>query len=196
MFRKFELTFTPATGEYVKSQYKSAKNIVEYGAGGSTIMAAQLGKTIITTESSSSWLIELMGAYKEMGLKGDIIPIFADIGTTKELGYPDDEKRARHWPAYAIKAWRYCREHHVNPDLVLIDGRFRVSCFMTSCIFTKSRVKILFDDFQDRKHYHVVKHIAEPIEIIDERLAVFDIKPGMIDPAFMLDNIRYFLDPA
>jgi hypothetical protein len=196
MFKKFNLTFTPETAKYVKYEYKRANTILEYGAGGSTLMAAQLGKYIISTESSAEWMLELMGAYKESNLKGDIIPIHADIGLTKKLGYPVDESRAVSWPDYATKAWRYCAEHEMNPNLILIDGRFRVSCFLASCVFVKQRTKILFDDFQDRPHYHIVKKIAEPVKIVDERLAVFDIQPGQIDPVFLLNNIKYFSDPS
>ncbi len=192
MFRNFELTFTPKTSEFVKSQYNQATTILEYGAGGSTLLAAELGKNIISTESSSEWMIELMGAYKELNYSGNIIPIYSDIGPTKSLGYPKDSSKWRNWPNYATRAWHYCKEHNIDPDLVLVDGRFRVSCFLASCIHIRKPTRILFDDFVDRPHYHLVKEIATQSETIDNRLAVFDVEPGGIDPEWMLDNIQYF----
>lgn len=196
MFQQFNLTFTPVTSKYVQSRYKKATTIVEYGSGGSTILAAKEGKTIISTESSSEWMIELMGAYKEQDLPGDIIPIYVDIGETKKFGYPVDNSQVKSYPNYAKKAWRYCSEHKIHPDLVLVDGRFRVACFIASCISIKKPCTILFDDFVDRKHYHIVKKIVEPVDIIDERMAVFDIKPNMVSTKFLLDQMNYFLAPA
>ena len=147
MFRNFDLTFTPEVAEYVKMEYGKANDILEYGSGGSTMYAASQGKRIITTESSATWLVELMGAFQEKKLSGNIIPLWCDIGETKEFGYPVDQSKWDNWPSYPLKAWRYCAEHNIKPDLVLVDGRFRVASFITSCVRTKVPVRILFDDF-------------------------------------------------
>ena len=44
-----------------------------------------------------------------------------------------------------------------TPKLVLIDGRFRVCCFLTSLKFAEEGTKILFDDYTNRPHYHFVE---------------------------------------
>ena len=62
MFKEFQLTFPKPVADFVRSQYSSSKCILEYGSGGSTVFAASQGKTIITTESSAQWLIELVGS--------------------------------------------------------------------------------------------------------------------------------------
>lgn len=195
MFKNFKLTFSEKVTLFVKQEYQQASNILEYGSGGSTILAASKGKTVVSTESSAPWLIELMGSYKERKLPGDIIPIFCDIGETKAWGHPKDETRWKSWPAYPINAWKYCLDNKINPDLVLIDGRFRVACFIASCINTTTPMRILFDDFVERPHYHIVKSIVEPSQIIDNHLAVFDIKPGMVSSKFLLDNLHFFHNP-
>lgn len=196
MFRKFEVYFTKECAEYVRQEYTSANNIVEYGSGGSTLIAAELGKTVITTESSAAWLVEVMGAYKENKLQGHIIPIYADIGPTGNFGHPKDETNWKNWPTYATKAWKYCSEHQLDADLVLIDGRYRVACFIASCINTKTSVKVLFDDYVDRPNYHIVEKLSKPNEIIDNRMAVFQIEPNMIAAEFILENIGCFYNPA
>ena len=44
---------------------------------------------------------------------------------------------------------------------MLIDGRFRVCCFLTSLKFAKEGTKIIFDDYTTRRHYHIVEeHVS------------------------------------
>ncbi|WP_395341561.1 hypothetical protein PN836_019545 [Ningiella sp. W23] len=196
MFRNFQLTLTPECGEFVKKEYKKAKLIVEYGSGGSTFLAAALsGKKVLSVESDIKWLMELMSAYKEQDLKGDIVPLWADIGETKEFGYPADESKYKDWPNYAKLPFLFCREHKLSPDLALIDGRFRVACFLACCAYTKTNMKILFDDYAVRKRYHVVERICKPSAIIGDRMAVFDIKPKMVNSDFLADHYHYFYRP-
>lgn len=195
MFKDFELTFSEECCQYIRQVYPKHQLILEYGAGGSTLLAAEAGSTVITTETDPKWLIELMGAYKERHLPGDIIPIWADIGNTKAWGYPVDEQCVKQWPDYPQKPWHYCHEHHLTPDLILIDGRFRVASFLTACANVTKATTLLFDDFVEREHYHIVKTLFEPSKIIGERMAVFKIRPKKISSQFLLNNIQYFLDP-
>ena len=51
-----------------------------------------------------------------------------------------------------------------KPELVLIDGRFRVACFLFSLINGSPGTKIIFDDYVNRPHYHVVEEFIKPIE--------------------------------
>jgi hypothetical protein len=47
------------------------------------------------------------------------------------------------------------------PDLVLIDGRFRVCCALTTLLKLKDRkFKLLFDDYMDRPHYNSVERFS------------------------------------
>ncbi|WP_429127332.1 hypothetical protein [Aeromonas media] len=195
MFKAFELTFSPPCAEYIERTYAKHEVILEYGSGGSTLLAAKRGKQVITTETDPRWLLELMGAYREQKLPGDIIPIWSDIGETKEWGYPIDESQFKHWPDYSQRPWRYCHEHQLKPDLILIDGRFRVASFLTTCINVSKTTTVLFDDFVEREHYHFVKQLFEPVQIIGERMAVFKVRPKKVSSHLLLENMHYFLDP-
>ena len=62
-----------------------------------------------------------------------------------------------------------------KPDFVLIDGRFRVASFLTSIKFCDDGCKIIFDDYANRPHYHVVEEIIKPIKIFGNQ-ALFEIK--------------------
>jgi len=51
-----ELTFIPEVGALVRKHYEGADVILEYGSGGSTVMASEMpGKTIYSVESSRVW---------------------------------------------------------------------------------------------------------------------------------------------
>jgi hypothetical protein len=41
-------------------------------------------------------------------------------------------------------------------DLILIDGRFRVACCLKTFSVTNDNCLIIFDDFLNRKDYHIV----------------------------------------
>ena len=190
----FDLTFSVDCAEFVKQKYREARVILEYGSGGSTLIAGYYQKTIITVESDRDWLNALVAHAKDVKLDSTITPLWVDIGETENWGYPDNELHWRNWYNYPTQPWVNCHEQGVYPDLVLIDGRFRVASFFSSCIHTKKPLTILFDDFIDRPHYHRVKQIVKPHEIIDNRMAVFHVQPGLISADFLLSNLHFFYD--
>jgi hypothetical protein len=49
-----------------------------------------------------------------------------------------------------------------KPDVVLIDGRFRVCGFLTSLMYANAGTIIIFDDYVCRPHYHIVEEFLEP----------------------------------
>ena len=194
MFKNFDLTFPPECVDVVKEAYNKANIILEYGSGGSTFLAAESGKTIISVESSCEWMMELVSSLGEKKLLNKVMPLWIDIGPTRAWGHPANSSKKENWQLYSRKPWQYCQNKDIHPDTVLIDGRFRVSCFLASCYYTKKPITILFDDFVDREKYHVVKELFEPAETYD-RLAVFHVKPNMIDHDFLSKNKHYFYNP-
>ena len=48
------------------------------------------------------------------------------------------------------------KEEQKNIDLVLIDGRFRIACCLKCFDIINSDCMIAFDDFLNRKNYHIV----------------------------------------
>jgi hypothetical protein len=194
MFKNYAMTFTQACNNYVQKQYKKADIIVEYGSGGSTLLGAKLGKYVVSVESSSSWLLGVLGAAVEQNLPGKIVPIWTDIGVTKEWGFPVDESNWKNWSDYPRLPWQYCKQHNLSPDVVLIDGRFRLACFLSACVSVTKETLILFDDYEDRKYYHVAEQLFPKIEVIDNRMAVFKVVPNKVSSQFLLDYLHYFSD--
>lgn len=194
MFRDFPMTFTSPCRSYVQEVYAGSSLIVEYGTGGSTCYAAQMGKTVLAVESSLHWLMELTASCAERNYPGRVVPLWADIGGTKEWGYPVDESGVKRWHRYSTIPWLYCEEHGESPDTVLIDGRFRVACFIATCLAIKRPTRVLFDDFVGRPHYHDVLKIVPEVDYVGDRLAVFNVQPGCVTPDWLLNNLGRFHD--
>ena len=195
MSRDFEFYVFGRSGDVARDSFLAADLILEYGSGGSTLFAAEHGKTILTVESDPKWLGDLMAACQARSLPGSVTALLAEIGDTADWGYPENEARWREWPEYALLPWRTCEKGELQPDLVFIDGRFRVACFIAACVFCKRPTRLLFDDFGEREHYHIVRDLFEPVEIIENRLAVFEIVPGRVSSRFLLENYRYLFAP-
>src|SRR5208283_3476786 len=96
---------------------------------------------------------------------------------TATWGDPKDSSARDKWPSYHNKIW-------TNPaasdaDLYLVDGRFRVACFMQIVLNCEPDALIVFHDFAGRKNYHVVREVAREIAI-GEELSVFQPRKGKI----------------
>jgi len=57
---------------------------------------------------------------------------------------------------------------------VLVDGRFRVACFLASILSITEDTTIFFDDYVDRDYYHVVEEIIKPNRFCG-RQAIFEV---------------------
>lgn len=147
---------------------------LEYGAGGSTVLANALGVPVsISVESDSAWLDVLR---REMAVTPPAERVFlhADIGPTGEWGHPVNEDMWRSWHNYPLMGWKECAAHFLSPDLVLIDGRFRMACFYAAMIFARPGTIILFDDYADRPFYHGLERHLRPAALHD-RMAEFEV---------------------
>ncbi|MHB0920347.1 MAG: hypothetical protein ACYC22_05240 [Thiomonas delicata] len=136
---------------------------LEYGAGGSTILAAKMAvRKIYSVESDAFYLkkigMKLANDYHFSGFS----PCFVDIGPTKEWGMPINISCASRWPAYCMAGWGEMKAAQCTPDLILVDGRFRVASFLASLIHAKEGVPILFDDYFDRSYSSVVERYIKP----------------------------------
>ena len=131
-----------------------ATNYLEYGSGGSTVFASKFKniKKIKSIESDSKWASKIQKETKtEMN--------YIKLGKTGECGTPIDLSTKHLWPTYS---------QHYSPefDIVLIDGRFRVACFLDICL-KKGNPTILFHDFLNRSEYHIILQFCQVIESVD-----------------------------
>lgn len=170
------LTFPADVAEAVRAAYAIAACILEYGSGGSTVLAAEMaGKTIYSVESDKDWADNL-GAYLSGAASVRSMPhlIHVDVGTTIKWGRPAGDQKWRNYHRYPLGVWQGRDFRH--PDTVLIDGRFRPACFFTCAMMATRPMTVLFDDYTDRPHYHGVEALFRPVKTIG-RMAVFHTGP-------------------
>ena len=149
------------SNDYFKRLLKTSKSYLEYGSGSSTLLAKKLNKKFISIETDKSF-------YSFLKDKGINQVIYSDIGPTKYYSFPI-------LPPYIIKKRVKKYAHQINsmsknlkffPDLILIDGRFRVYVaiqvilFCIKNIYYKKTI-IIIDDFKFRKEYHILKKLIK-----------------------------------
>lgn len=174
-----ELTLPPAEAEAVRAAYGRAETILEYGSGGSTVLAGDMtGKQVFSVESDAGWAEMMRSWFKANPPQSQVSVIHADIGPTVDWGHPVDDSKWKRFARYPLGIWESGRMG--QPDVVLVDGRFRMGCALATAFHTQKTIPLLFDDYKRRTHYHAIEEvIGVPKEIIG-RMARFEIAPTML----------------
>src|SRR5690606_8388298 len=185
----------PACIRAIEQALESTHAYLEFGTGGSTNLAANFPHlSVVSIGSDWNVLRTIKLLIAEKGAEERVALLFADLGPTGENGFPLDEAAFHGWHRYALSPWLHCTARGLSPDLVLIDGRFRRACLLASMIFSAPGTRILFDDYFDRPHYHMVEKHLKPMQGI-ERMAEF-IRPDMVEPtALWVDLMEAATDP-
>lgn len=149
----------PSGRKMLGEHLKTARIFLEYGSGGSSVMASATSVSRIYSVDSDKVFLEAVEAkIMSTGVTaGRYIPIHADIGPTGDWGVPLDRTTAGKWPSYVNRPWQVMGKAGDAPDLILIDGRFRAASFLLSYLLAPEGCVILFDDYFDRPSYHVVE---------------------------------------
>jgi protein O-GlcNAc transferase len=172
------LGFPDAEADAVRAAYAEAGSILEYGSGSSTVHAARLeGKVIHAVESDPRWAASLRDYLQQIKPRSMPVVHWADIGPVGKWGRPYGTAHWERFKSYPLSVWDL--PAFVAPDVVLVDGRFRVACFLTAAFRTVKPIQILFDDYTGRPEYHVVEKLY-PAERIG-RMARFRIEPDPQD---------------
>jgi len=170
------MTMTKNELEVLHKYMDSCSQYLEFGSGESTVYAASLSSItrIDSVESSKAFVDEDLkcnGAISDALASGKLLFHFIDIGETCKWGRPVNNAKRHLWPNYSLSVYSHKSDH----DLVLIDGRFRVSCTLSSLLNTPERCIIMIHDFWNREEYHLVLRYLDVLETADT-LAVFSKK--------------------
>ena len=201
----FQLTLDPPTADWLTSCYRDLSGVIlEYGSGGSSVLALKSNRNnqLYSCETDSLWLARLSTFLTEEGLSDRFHPLHADVGSTKEWGYPDftqegfTHDRGTQFLMSAWKPWSVLRAKKVNPQFILIDGRWRVPSFLAAVVNCQAPVEVLFDDYLERKQYHVVESIQAPVRMIG-RAALFEVEPKKYSAQeFLSEYLPLFMQPG
>lgn len=119
-----------------------------------------------------------------------------DIGSRrKRWGYPDGRDRVAHWHEYPFGVWDALSATGLTPDLILVDGRFRVACILASLVRAAPGTRLLVDDYGDRKEwYGAVERYMQPERLVGG-MAVFKLPDALDLRAIAFDLARFSVDP-
>jgi hypothetical protein len=165
-----EPSFDQPTRRIFQERIVKCQNYLEFGSGGSTIVAAR--HQVVTTSVEND---RFYAASVKRGLPEGSRVCFIDpkIGLNGAWGNPI---RPKPWKGrkYISAPWTSLTEF---PDLILIDGRYRVACALECARQAHERAavsEILFDDYGQRPYYHWVEGILGKPQM-HGRSAVFPI---------------------
>lgn len=139
---------------------------LEFGAGGSTLMAVEAGVSCDSVEASARWIggmVEhpaIAAAVEDKRLRFH----FADIGRVTAWSMPHPRTPIAAWANYYLQVWDVI---DATPDLVLVDGRFRPAC-LTCALMAAPDALVLMHDYDlnipNRQGYERVTEVADLVE--------------------------------
>lgn len=174
----------------LKRCYARAGVILEYGSGGSTMLAARMpGKLVISVESDWKWAVYVQNRIDTANCPSTAILHHVDIGPTGPWGLPVDGSSWRRFCHYPLEIWD--QPFFRAPDTALVDGRFRTACLMAIAMRTRKPVTVLFDDYGARPSYHSVERLLGRPAMAG-LLARFELEPDMVSREDMPQVVAEF----
>lgn len=181
--------FDEATTAWFRDRLPHCSAYLEFGSGGSTVLAGQLGIPTVSVEGDRFYAKAVRSA---LPASHKVTILTPDMGFTGEWGMPlrsSGEKGMKYLSA------PFDHRGDKFPDLILIDGRYRVACALEiarQANLEETTSTLLFDDYINRFQYHAIEQfLGSPFMV--GRSAIFDVGARIIDLAVVE---RYSVDPS
>jgi hypothetical protein len=182
------------------------RNYLEFGLGGSTLAAIRAGfAQVVAVDTSLEWVAAARG-HAEVAPRianGSATLIHADIGPTRSWGFPASRERLDQWPDYIRAPWAEWSRRGALPDLVYVDGRFRVACCLSVALVMgggpapdRSGPRLLLHDVtEERPDYQRVFAFFDVVEQVNS-LYLLQLKPRQDRAALVARLLDQQFDPA
>ena len=175
-----------------KKIVREAKVYGEYGCGDSTIWTLEnTSAKIISVDTSIKYINKVRDMINKNSLRMNIH--YSNLGEVGDWGRPISYVKHNHFNDYTNYIW----EQAEKPSVILIDGRFRVCCFLTTLKLASEGTKIIFDDYTNRPHYHYVeKYVSRTKECGRQCLFIVPSKSSIDSNELNkdIDAFRYVMD--
>lgn len=134
---------------------KGAESIYEFGCGGSTTVFCQMAiPNVYSVDSSLEWLVKVQKSATAIGSPTTLILNYVDINANdKDFGMPKDDSKKFNWYSYPTTFNNVSK----TPDVVFVDGRFRVACALESWSNMSEYSKLIVHDYTKRPEYHIIE---------------------------------------
>jgi len=159
--------------ELLTKYLNQTKIYLEWGLGGSTILACQSQKieSVYSIENDKKWIKKWKKDNKNLVDINKVNIVYINTGKTTTWGYPINQSKFK---ISAFKQYTHPRKLiNINPDTILIDGRCRVECAINCLLLFKPKY-VLIHDFQ-REYYQEVLKFFDKVEMKDT-LVVLSVK--------------------
>lgn len=158
----------------------------EYGCGTSTVWVANhTNCSIYSVDSSEVWISRTKSRFK----RNENINIYhANLGAVQNWGRPIGYDRHESFPDYTDWIWK----QNVSPDTILIDGRFRVCCFLTTLLYAREGARIIFDDYMPRPRYHFIERFLKPEDVCGRQALFVAPRKDSLDADNLIRGIAQF----
>lgn len=171
--------------EKFKQLAAQSKVYFEYGCGKSTIWCSHnIQGKIFSVDTSKKWV---QNVKSKAGSKNVPQLRWVDCGSISDWGTPTGYSLRQNFKEYIAGPFQMTSE---SPDLVLIDGRFRVACFLNSLLKSSPGTRIIFDDYTERTKYHIVEELCEKPSLCG-RQAIFTV-PHVVNRDMIQREIERF----
>ena len=163
--------FDDETRKWFETRLGKAKSYLEFGAGGSTVMASRLGISTISVEGDPYYAKAVRRAIDPEAPLTFLTP---RLGLTTGWSRPLRPSRGKA-KRYVSSPFKILRDQF--PDFILVDGRYRIACALESARQARLRgaqADLLVDDYGKRRQYRVLEAwLGQPRMI--GRSALFEI---------------------
>lgn len=148
----------------------------EWGSGLSTFYAAGQNQVrrVLTVETDPEWAAKVSSAVVMNSEKIEVRQV--DFGAVGRWGRPQSYSGIENVWNYSGAPFKV----DYRADLLLVDGRFRVHCFLSALLHARRGTRIIFDDYFVRPHYHIVEKFIKPVDT-SGRQALFEVGTRLFD---------------
>ncbi|WP_338430022.1 exostosin domain-containing protein [Synechococcus elongatus] len=175
---------------------QETSSLLEFGAGGSTLFTLENSNATVTSIEGDPRVVDSLVSSSKIQKfisQNRYQILYIDMDEVSGWSYPKNTKNMEKWLQYHQGVWKNLSN---SIDLILIDGRFRVACAISSFlkISSQSTGKVLLHDFWEREHYAEILELyqivdyadslvlLEPIREVDRQVAEDLLKKYMFDP--------------
>lgn len=174
---------TPAEVALWRNTTKNARHYFEYGIGGSTLLAiTELHVPLVTAVDSDvlwiNYIIQTLRQNHSNVHAQQVTFLHVNIGPTIQWGNPASKECRHRWPSYPRAI--ISASDDPPPDVVFVDGRFRVACVFAALLYGDCKASIMIHDFQNRPQYHPVLEFFDVVGSADT-LAVLQRKDSVLN---------------
>ena len=173
-----------------------SKIVLEFGSGGSTLLLASCARKVVSIESDKKFFKIMNNEIKKRNLQAKATVLYSNIGPTKSYGQPIVFLK----PLYKHKYKSYIENYYglygevLEPQVVFIDGRFRVWCAVECCKRIKHNFTLIVDDYFSRPEYHIIEKLIGYALPFSGDTAIFRVKIDQLNLTALCIDKKYEKD--